>query len=57
MPKWPRCRRRFSQNLLKETNAAAVVVDSREQLSGLSDEAIARRQRRREERATSTASS
>ena len=31
---------RFSQNLLKETNADAVVVDSREQLEGLSDDAI-----------------
>ena len=30
----------FSQNLLKETNAAAVAVDSREQLKGLSDGAI-----------------
>ncbi len=30
----------FSQNVLKETNAAAIVVDSREQLSGLPDGAI-----------------
>ncbi len=30
----------FSQNLLKETNADAVVVDKREQLKGLSDDAI-----------------
>ncbi|HET9032817.1 MAG TPA: M3 family metallopeptidase [Dokdonella sp.] len=31
----------FSQNLLKETNASAIVVDKREQLAGLSDDAIA----------------
>ena len=31
---------RFSQNVLKETNADAVVVDSREQLRGLSEDAI-----------------
>ncbi len=31
---------RFSQNLLKETNASAIVVDSRDQLAGLSDGAI-----------------
>jgi peptidyl-dipeptidase Dcp len=31
---------RFGQNLLKETNAAAVVVDTREQLRGLGDDAI-----------------
>jgi peptidyl-dipeptidase Dcp len=31
----------FSQNLLKETNDLAVVVDSKEQLKGLSDDAIA----------------
>ena len=30
----------FSQNVLKETNASAIVVDSREQLSGLPDGAI-----------------
>ncbi|MBK6377101.1 MAG: M3 family metallopeptidase [Xanthomonadales bacterium] len=32
---------RFSQNLLKETNASAIVVDKREQLKGLADDAIA----------------
>ena len=32
---------KFSQNLLKETNASAIVVDKREQLAGLSDDAIA----------------
>jgi peptidyl-dipeptidase Dcp len=31
----------FSQNVLKETNASAVVVDTREELAGLSDNAIA----------------
>ena len=31
----------FSQNLLKENNAAAVVVDSRDDLKGLSEDAIA----------------
>ncbi|MBB5206638.1 M3 family metallopeptidase [Chiayiivirga flava] len=31
----------FSQNLLKENNASAVVVDSREQLAGLPDDAVA----------------
>ncbi len=31
----------FSQNLLKETNASAIVVDQREQLKGLADDAIA----------------
>ncbi|MDP1699091.1 MAG: M3 family metallopeptidase [Xanthomonadaceae bacterium] len=31
----------FSQNVLKETNASAIVVDSRDELSGLSDNAIA----------------
>lgn len=31
---------RFSQNLLKESNADAVVVDDRSQLDGLSDDAI-----------------
>ncbi|MEP6882091.1 MAG: M3 family metallopeptidase, partial [Dokdonella sp.] len=31
----------FNQNLLKETNAAAIIVDKREQLAGLSDDAIA----------------
>lgn len=31
----------FTQNLLKETNASAVIVDKREDLKGLSDEAIA----------------
>jgi peptidyl-dipeptidase Dcp len=31
----------FKQNLLKETNAAAVLVDSREELAGLSDATIA----------------
>ena len=31
----------FSQNLLKETNDMAVVVDTREELKGLSDDAIA----------------
>lgn len=30
----------FSQNVLKETNASAIVVDSREELAGLSDNAI-----------------
>ncbi len=32
---------KFSQNLLKETNASAIVVDKREQLKGLADDAIA----------------
>ncbi|PKM01312.1 MAG: dipeptidyl carboxypeptidase II, partial [Gammaproteobacteria bacterium HGW-Gammaproteobacteria-6] len=31
----------FSQNVLKETNASAIVVDSRDELAGLSDNAIA----------------
>ncbi|HET9482636.1 MAG TPA: M3 family metallopeptidase [Xanthomonadales bacterium] len=31
----------FSQNLLKETNDLAIVVDSKEELKGLSDDAIA----------------
>ena len=31
----------FSQNVLKETNASAIVVDTREELAGLSDNAIA----------------
>lgn len=31
----------FSQNLLKENNASAVVVDSRDALKGLSDDAVA----------------
>ena len=31
----------FSQNVLKETNASAIVVDPREELAGLSDNAIA----------------
>ncbi len=31
----------FSQNLLKETNASALLVDTKEQLAGLSDAAIA----------------
>ena len=31
----------FNQNLLKETNAAAIVVEKREQLKGLADDAIA----------------
>jgi peptidyl-dipeptidase Dcp len=31
----------FSQNLLEDTNASAVVVDTREELDGLSDEQIA----------------
>ena len=31
----------FSQNLLKETNASAVIVDKREDLAGMSDAAIA----------------
>ena len=31
---------RFSQNLLKETNASALVVDSRDELAGLSENAI-----------------
>jgi peptidyl-dipeptidase Dcp len=31
---------RFSQNVLKETNASALVVDSREELKGLSDSEI-----------------
>jgi peptidyl-dipeptidase Dcp len=31
----------FKQNLLKETNAAAILVDKREELAGLSDAAIA----------------
>jgi peptidyl-dipeptidase Dcp len=30
----------FKQNLLKETNASAVLVDTREELAGLSDDAI-----------------
>ena len=32
---------KFSQNLLKETNASAVVVDTQEQLAGLADDAVA----------------
>jgi peptidyl-dipeptidase Dcp len=32
---------KFNQNLLKETNASAVIVDTREELKGLSDDAIA----------------
>lgn len=32
---------KFGQNLLKETNASAIVVDKREQLKGLADDAIA----------------
>ncbi|MDQ3057054.1 MAG: M3 family metallopeptidase [Pseudomonadota bacterium] len=32
---------KFSQNVLEEVNASAVVVDSREELAGLSDEQIA----------------
>jgi peptidyl-dipeptidase Dcp len=31
----------FSQNLLKETNASAVIVEDKKELAGLSDEAIA----------------
>lgn len=31
----------FSQNMLKENNASAVVVDSKDELKGMSDEAIA----------------
>ncbi|HWA24612.1 MAG TPA: M3 family metallopeptidase [Lacunisphaera sp.] len=32
---------KFKQNLLKDTNASAVIVDTREELAGLSDDAIA----------------
>ena len=31
----------FSQNVLKEVNASALVVDTKEELAGLSDDAIA----------------
>src|SRR5690606_13395986 len=36
-----RLQTQFSQNVLKEVNASAVVVDSREELEGLSDNEIA----------------